>query len=128
MNTAPIFQVCRNDPAVHSALWWESAPDGPELKLYMFGMAPQNVQKPYAVWQVVGGLPENYLAGRPDTERHSLQVDVYANSASQARSVLAAIEHAIELNCYVTRYGGESKDPETGSYRSSMDVDWHTYR
>lgn len=128
MNTAPIFQVCRNDPAVHDALWWESAPDGPELKLYMFGMAPQNVQKPYAVWQVVGGFPENYLAGRPDAERHSLQIDVYANSASQARSVLAAIEHAIELNCYVTRYGGESKDPETGSYRSSMDVDWHTYR
>lgn len=128
MNTAPIFQVCRNDPAVHDALWWDSAPDGPELKLYMFGMAPQNVQKPYAVWQVVGGFPENYLAGRPDTERHSLQIDVYANSASQARSVLAAIEHAIELNCYVTRYGGESKDPETGSYRSSMDVDWHTYR
>lgn len=128
MNTAPIFQVCRNDLAVHDALWWESAPDGPELRLYMFGMAPQNVQKPYAVWQVVGGFPENYLAGRPDTERHSLQIDVYANSASQARSVLAAIESAIELNCYVTRYGGESKDPETGSYRSSMDVDWHTYR
>lgn len=128
MNTPPIFQVCRNDPAVHDALWWETAPDGPELKLYMFGMAPESVQKPYAVWQVVGGSPESYLAGRPDAESHSLQIDVYADSASVARSVLAAIEHAIELNCYVTRYGGESRDPETKSYRSSMDVDWHTYR
>lgn len=122
MNTPPIFRLCADDPEV-VALLGESP-----TRLFMFGMAPQGVQKPYAVWQVVSGSPENYLAGRPDVEQHSLQIDVYADSAAQSRAVLAAIEKAIELNCYVTRYGGESRDPETKNYRSTMDVDWHTYR
>lgn len=122
MNSPPIFSICSADPGVTAILGTDP------VRLFMFGMAPQNVQRPYAVWQVVGGSPENYLAGRPDTEQHTLQIDVYADSASVARSALSEIERAIELSAYVTRYGGESRDDETKSYRSSMDVDWHTYR
>lgn len=122
MNTAPIFTCCASDSGVTALLGTDP------LRIFMYGLAPQKIQKPYAVWQVIGGSPENYLSGRPDTERHALQIDVYADSASQARAALGSIEHAIELSCYVTRYGGESRDAETKSYRSSMDVDWHTYR
>lgn len=122
MNTPPIFSVCKADSAVTALL------GNNPLRLFMFGMAEQATVKPYAVWQVVSGSPENYLAGRPDVEGHTLQIDVYADSAAQTRSVLAAIEKAIELHCYVTSYGGESKDQETKNYRSTMDVDWMTYR
>lgn len=122
MNTPPIFRLCAAATGVKALLG--TAP----VRLFLFGEAPEGVQKPYAVWQVVGGSPENYLAGRPDTEQHSLQVDVYADTASTARAALAAIEQAIEQDAYVTRYGGESRDPETQNYRSSMDVDWITYR
>ena len=122
MNTPPIFSICAADAQLTALLG--SNP----VRLFIFGMAPQGVQKPYAVWQVVSGAPENYLAGRPDAEGHTLQIDVYGDNAGQARSVLAAIENAIELDCYVTRYGGESRDPETKNYRSTMDVDWITYR
>lgn len=122
MNTPPIFAVCAADPGVTALLGVSP------VRVFMFGMAPQNVQKPYAVWQVVSGAPENYLWGRPDTEQHSLQIDVYADSASEARAVLAAIEHAVELHSYVVRYGGESRDSDTFNYRSSMDIVWHTYR
>lgn len=122
MNTPPIFTLCAADPAVTALLGVSP------VRVFMFGMAPQNVQKPYAVWQVVSGAPENYLAGRPDTEQHIIQIDVYADSASQSRAALAAIERAIELESYVTRYGGEDRDSETLNYRSSMDVSWHTYR
>lgn len=122
MNTPPIFMLSAADPGVTALLGIDP------VRLFMFGMAPQSVKKPYAVWQVIGGSPENYLAGRPDTEQHTLQVDVYADTAAQARAALAAIERAIELDCYVTRYGGESRDTETKNYRSSMDVSWHTYR
>lgn len=94
------------------------------LRLYMFGLAPQGVENPYAVWQMVSGNPETYLANRPDAETHTLQIDVYADSPSVARQALAAIEYAIELNCNVVRYGGESRDFETMNYRSSMDVIW----
>ena len=122
MNTPPIFMLCAADPFVTELLGTNP------VRLFMFGMAPQNVQKPYGVWQVISGSPERYLAGRPDTEQHLLQIDVYSDNASEARTVLAAIEHAVELHSYVVRYGGESRDSETFNYRSSMDVSWHTYR
>lgn len=122
MNTPPIFALCADSSAVTALL------GASPVRVFMFGLAPPKVQKPYAVWQVIGGSPESYLAGRPDTERHALQIDVYSDSAAQARAAMAAIETAIELSCYVTRYGGESRDTETKNYRSSMDVDWHTYR
>ncbi|RMV77775.1 DUF3168 domain-containing protein, partial [Pseudomonas amygdali] len=80
--------------------------------------------KPYAVWQVITGSPENYLAGRPDIDGFTLQVDVYAATGAQARAVTDAISHAIELKAYVVRWGGESKDTETKLYRSSFDIDW----
>jgi hypothetical protein len=101
---------------------------GPHLKLYPFGEAPEGVTKPYAVWQTIGGNPENYLAGRPDTDGYTLQVDVYAKSGSGARTVADAISHAIELQAYVVRWGGETRDPETTLYRSSFDVDWLVQR
>jgi len=122
MTSPPIFSICAADPGVTALLG--TSP----VRLFMFGMAPQNIQKPYAVWQVISGSPESYLAGRPDTDQHLLQIDVYADNASEARTVLAAIVHAVELHSYVVRYGGESRDSETLNYRSSMDVSWHTYR
>lgn len=118
MITPPIFAVCRADSAVTTLL------GASPMRLYQFGLAPQGVQKPYAVWQMVAGGPETYLAGRPDAESATIQIDVYADTPSVSRQVLAAIEYAIELHCNVTRYGGESRDPETMNYRSSMDVIW----
>lgn len=122
MKSPPLFPLCASDSSVTALLGTNP------VRLFMFGMAPQGVQKPYAVWQMVGGGPESYLAGRPDSEGHSIQIDVYGDSAADTRAALAAIEHAIELHCYVTRYGGESRDPETMSYRSSMDISWITER
>lgn len=123
MNTAPIFAVCKQDATVKSLL-----EDDGVLRLFMFGLAPQDVKKPYAVWQVVSGSPENYLHCRPTWEQHALQIDVYADSATEARTISAAIEKAIELDCYITGYNAESRDPETKNYRSGFDVNWITYR
>lgn len=122
MITPPLFSVCRADSAVTALLGTDP------VRLFMFGMAPQGVQRPYATWQIVSGSPESYLAGRPDAENYVIQIDVWGNSTSETRQALSAIERALELNCYVTRYGGESQDPETMSYRSSMDIAWITNR
>jgi hypothetical protein len=118
MPAAPIFAVCSADAGV-SALLGVSP-----HRLYPFGEAPEGVTKPYAVWQMVTGSPENYLSGRPDLDGFTLQVDVYAVTATSARTVTDAIVHAIELNANVVRWGGESKDTATNLYRSSFDVDW----
>lgn len=122
MKYPPIFEICAADASVTALI------GAATVRLFMFGLAPQGVQLPYAVWQLVGGGPENYLAGRPVTEDHAIQIDVYAASASVARQVAAAIEHAIETHCHITRYGGESRDPETMNYRSTFDVDWIVQR
>ncbi|MCQ2994016.1 DUF3168 domain-containing protein [Pseudomonas syringae] len=118
MAAAPIFAVCAADVGVTSLLGKSPT------RLYPFGEAPEGVAKPYAVWQLLTGSPENYLSGRPDIDGYSLQVDVYANTASDARAVTGAISYAIELAANVTRWGGETKDPATKLYRSSFDIDW----
>lgn len=116
---APIEQVCAADPGVTALLG-----AGVDLRLYPFGEAPEGVAKPYAVWQLVTGSPENFLAGRPDADSLTLQVDVYGTTSTSVRQVREAIRNAIELQAYVTRWGGEARDTETKNFRTSFDVDW----
>ncbi|EIV5802779.1 hypothetical protein L9F69_005435 [Klebsiella pneumoniae] len=39
-----------------------------------------------------------------------------------------ALRDAIEGKAYITRWGEQSRDPETMRYRYSFDVDWITTR
>lgn len=118
MNTAPIFAVCAADAALIALLGAQPT------RLFPFGEAPEGVIKPYAVWQLLTGSPDNYLSGRPDIDGYTLQVDVYATTAGDSRAVTQAIARAIELKANVTRWGGETKDTATKLYRSSFDIDW----
>ncbi|NNA76764.1 DUF3168 domain-containing protein [Pseudomonas lactis] len=119
---APINAVCALDPGVIALL------GSPPQRLYSFGEAAQDTVKPYAVWQTISGSPDNYLAGRPDIDGFTLQVDVFATCAKDARAVAKALRDAIEPCAYITRWGGESRDPVTKNYRYSFDVDWIVQR
>lgn len=121
--TPPIVKACLQSSAVTALLG-----TGTDMRLYSFGEAEQGVAKPYAVWQVISGSPENYLAGRPDLDSITLQVDVYATTGDSARAVRDAIRDAIELDAYITRWGDEGRDTETKNYRASFDVDWMVHR
>ena len=123
MKQAPIFKVCNDDAGVKALLKTSNV-----LRVFQFGRAPQNVQKPYAVWQMINGIPENYLTCRPDIEMHAIQLDVYADTAKVASDVLNAIEYAIETSCTITSYRGESRDPETNDYTVGLDADWYVKR
>ena len=114
----PIFEVCAASPAVRTALG--SSP----VRLYLFGEAPQGVTATYAVWQTIGGAPDNYLGNVPDADRYSIQVDVYANSANDARNAVLSLRDAIEPVAYITGWRGEARDTDTKKFRSSFDVDW----
>lgn len=124
MNYPPIFETCAADAGV-VALLGES---GGALRLYPAGSAPQGATKPYAVWQFIGGGPENYLAGRPDVDRFALQVDAYADTLTAARAIADAIEEAVELVAHVTAFRGEEKDLETALYRVGFDLEWFVNR
>lgn len=115
---APIFAVCAADSAVTALLGVSP------VRIYPFGEAPEGVTKPYMVWQAVGGSPESYLAQRPDIDGFSLQIDVFGLCVTQTRDVAKAIRDAIELKANVVRWGGDSHDPRTKTYRYSFDVDW----
>lgn len=118
----PIFAVCASAPAVQAMLGTDPT------RLYPFGEAPQGTQFPYAVWQIIGGSPENYLAERPDVDFFALQLDVYAADAGTARGAAAALRDVIEPYAHIVAWRGESRDSETKSYRVSFDLDWFVSR
>lgn len=124
--TPPIFAAV-NVPAVQALLKTGSGP----LRFYLFGMAPQDVAYPYAVWRQISGTPENYIGDRPDVDTFTLQVEVYANPAQGtevARQVAQALSYAIEGHAYVTAWLGESIDPDTKNPTSKFQTDWLTNR
>ncbi|HSH43852.1 MAG TPA: DUF3168 domain-containing protein [Arenicellales bacterium] len=119
----PIFEVCTASSEVRALL-----DDDGTTKLFLFGLAPQSVKTPYAVWQTIGGLPENYITNTPDIDRFAIQIDVYADSAATAREVAAALRDAIEPHAHVVGWRGGSRDPDTRNYRYSFDVEWFVKR
>ncbi|AVJ17216.1 hypothetical protein CLM71_08765 [Serratia sp. MYb239] len=115
---APIFAICSGSDEVRALLGSEP------VRLYPFGLHDDTVIYPYAVWQNISGDPENYLNQRPDADRYSLQVDIYADTAAGCVAVARALRDAIEPHAYITRWGGQTRDATTKRYRYSFDVDW----
>lgn len=118
----PIFPVCAASQAV--TLLLGSDP----VRFYPFGVQNDNVIYPYAVWQNIDGDPENYLNQNPDIDQFSLQVDIYGNTDEEVIAVAKAIRDAIQRKANITRWGGQTRDPNTNRYRYSFDVDWFVKR
>ena len=57
-------------------------------------------------------------------DSYSIQVDVYAATATLARNAAGAIRDAVEPVAHVTSWGGESRDPDTNNYRVNFTIDW----
>lgn len=123
----PLFEALDGSAAVRILF-------GPNpLRVYAFGEAPANAVTPYVVWQTITGSPENYLAGVPDTDGFTTQVDVYgAGSGNKpitaVRTAAKAVRDAIEPVAYIVAWRGESREPDTNLFRISFDVDWLTPR
>jgi hypothetical protein len=114
----PFYTVCKADPTVRALL------GGAEPRIYPFSTAPQDAAKPYVVYQWIGGDPYNMLNCRPDADRISLQVDVYASTQAKCTEIAKAIRYAIELQSYITFYAGDMRDEPTKLYRTSFQLDW----
>lgn len=118
----PFFNVCKADPDVQTLL------GGALPRIYDFGEAPQNVVKPYVVYQWIDGDPFNRLDRRPDADSATLQVDVYAATGASSTEVAKAIRHAVETQCNITSYRGTTREADTKLYRTGMDLTWLVYR
>lgn len=119
----PIFAAV-DVPAVQAVLKTGAGP----LRFYSFGLAPQDVALPYAVWQNVFGSPENYFGNRPDVDSCGVQVDVYGETASSVLTVAEKLRGALEGVCYITAWRGTSIDPDTSNYRLTFECQWFVDR
>lgn len=119
---APLFTLCKASAQVLAIF------GAPNPRIYGFGEAPPNVARPYAVWQNIGGGPDNCLDTPPDSDAYSVQIDVYANTSTDATAGAGAIMLAIETEGYVTAYNGTMTDPETNLKRYSFSADFITPR
>lgn len=121
--TAPIYRTAKASPQVLAVL------GSPEPRIYPFGENDdEDAVYPYCTWQQVGGGPDNYLAGRPDSDDCTLQVDVWAKSEKDVHAAAKALRDAIELHCYITSWREMPRDPDTRSYRISFDAQWGVLR
>lgn len=125
--TPPVFEIASADTGVQLALG--SSP----MRFWPFARAPKPGEPgyavPYAVWQITYGSPENTLACSPDIDLYGVQVDTYAQNASQARAVAAALRDAFEsTGNHIVAWNGEEVDPATGLYRLGFTAEFWTPR
>ena len=119
----PIFAIAADNPGVTAVLG--SNP----VRLWPFGHAPQNEQRPYAMHQLVYGNPDNSLSCVPSEDLAGIQVDCYAKSVTAARQVAVALRDAFEATYnHMTAHNGEDWEPATGLYRVSMTFQFWTVR
>jgi Protein of unknown function (DUF3168) len=123
MSSVPIYQTLNESSSVKALL---GTP--PTSRIYGWGQAPADVVRPYVVWQLITGSPENNLSDLPGFDSRTVQVDVYASTAPAASEVAIALRDAIEPVMHITSWDGESRDHATNDYRVTFSVDWFVAR
>lgn len=118
MNNKPLYDLLRDNAGVRALL--AVSPTG-RIRVYPWGEAPQDTTKPYAVYSLISGVPENYLGQVPDTDNKVFQVNVYAKAGDAATDVAEAIRDALEPYSHMTRFDMLLKEPDTDLYPVSMD-------
>lgn len=118
----PIFSIIAAAPSVTALIG--SSP----VRFYNFGEATQATPKPYAVWQLITGIPANYINQLPDMDDTRVQVDVYDDDAATARAVAVAIRNAIEPHAHMVGFADRGKDATTRNYGFMMDFEFFTRR
>lgn len=118
----PIFEICSADSDVQSNFGLSPC------RVYPFGESPENVSMPYAVWQVIGGSPENCMNSAPDMDSWSIQVDIYGLTGKSVRDGAQSLRNAIEPYAHIIGWGDQGRDIDTRKYRYSFDVDWFVDR
>lgn len=119
----PIFAILDSSAVVRALLG-----AAPNMRLFPFGEASQNTPRPYATFQVVSGVPENYIGQHPDADSYRVQVDAWAETQVSANQLALAIRDAIEPHAYMVGSGSTTRDPETRAYRYMLDFEFKEYR
>ena len=114
--TPILFPLIKADAACKTALG--TSP----VRFFEFGHADQNTIEPYAVWQLIGGSPENYLDCVPDVDSFTVQIDIYGKDSSTTLKAAKAVSDVLEKVAHITSWRGQMRDPNDKSFRISFDV------
>ena len=96
-------------------------------RIYQYGEAPQDVQRPYVVWQIVGGGPVNTLDCPPDMDNARVQISSFSDETvgtGVARRLMLAIRDAVEDVTNVVMGPFDSFEADTRMFRWTMDADF----
>lgn len=119
----PVFALVSADTACTSLLG-----AGAACRIYPFGAAPPDVARPYANWSVVTGSAHNTLADTPPGDAVTVQVDCWGDTLASAKASAIAVRDALERMGSVSGYNPNDRDPETGRYRMSFDIEFQLRR
>lgn len=74
------------------------------VRFFEFGTAPQLEKLPYATWQILSGEPVNFMSGPPTDEIVEAQIDLWAATAAECRTVSRAVRRALDPFITITHY------------------------
>lgn len=98
------------------------------VRFYAAGYAPQNVQKPYATYQIISGLPENYLNRIPDHDEYRIQVRAYAQTLNDVINLTEAIRDAVESVAHIDSFAPTELETGTMLFSFGFDIAWQLNR
>lgn len=126
--TAPIFKLLNASEDLKPYL--ETKHPKVILRVYEFGLAPDNVKKPYLVWQDITGIPQNHIDCPAIIDHFTIQIDIYADKPDDLVVIKNAARRALELDnsCTVTNVSGNSRERDTKLYRTGFDSNWFVNR
>lgn len=116
----PMYALVAADPACIGILG-----DPPRC---FFGLAEENTARPYVVWHLTGGSPENVFDGPPPHDHFAGQVDIVADDQTSFIAAATAVRAAIERVGNVTSYNPGGVNAETGRFEYSFDAEFHVTR
>lgn len=94
------------------------------LRVYPSNRAAQNSPKPYAVYSVYNGLPENYLGDAPDIDNKGTQITIFADTADSLEKCYKIVQKTLEPHAYMTNFATDDVDTETDLFSVRMEFDF----
>lgn len=111
-------------PSIYALLVADSAVSAAVGKrVYRHGSAPQNVVKPYITWFVVYGMPELQISGNPDSDKDTVQVDVWSDTDAEVESLAYSVRSAFDNAGHAARIVQDTRDVDTRTFRISLEAD-----
>lgn len=94
------------------------------LRVFPYGRAPEKVPKPYAVYSVISGRPENYLDTTPDFDSKLTQISIYAETDSSLSLCYSAVRDALEPHAHMTSFSTPDIDADTNLSSCRMEFEF----